>query len=92
MGFEAHLELCYFTSVSDMYKKVILIYLITGIYEGNRKLTDTISVLLLGVIIFMNLISVSTNTLPLSNPLQVDLNLTQVPALSETESEIAALT
>ena len=32
-------------------------------------------------------------TLPLSNPLQVDLNLTQVPALSETEteSEIAAL-
>jgi hypothetical protein len=30
--------------------------------------------------------------LPLSNPLQVDLNLTQVPALSETESEIAALT
>jgi hypothetical protein len=31
-------------------------------------------------------------TLPLSNPLQVDLNLTQVPALSETESEIAALT
>jgi hypothetical protein len=44
-----------------MYKKVILIYSITGIYEGNRKLTDTISVLLLGVIIFMNLISVSTN-------------------------------
>jgi hypothetical protein len=33
-------------------------------------------------------------TLPLSNPLQVDLNLTQVPALleTETESEIAALT
>jgi ribonucleotide monophosphatase NagD (HAD superfamily) len=31
-------------------------------------------------------------TLPLSDPLQVDLNLTQVPALSETESEIAALT
>jgi hypothetical protein len=31
-------------------------------------------------------------TLPLSNPLQVDLNLTQVPSLSETESEIAALT
>ena len=31
-------------------------------------------------------------TLPLSNPLQVDLNLTQVPALSETESEITALT
>ena len=31
-------------------------------------------------------------TLPLSNPLQVDLNLTQVPAISETESEIAALT
>jgi hypothetical protein len=31
-------------------------------------------------------------TLPLSNPLQVDLNLTQVPALSETGSEIAALT
>ena len=34
-------------------------------------------------------------TLPLSNPLQVDLNLTQVPAISETEteteSEIAAL-
>ena len=30
--------------------------------------------------------------LPLSNPLQVDLNLTQVPAISETESEIAALT
>ena len=31
-------------------------------------------------------------TLPLSNPLQVDLNLTQVPAISETESEITALT
>ena len=31
-------------------------------------------------------------TLPLSNPLQVDLNLTQVPAISEPESEIAALT
>ncbi|MGB7635631.1 MAG: hypothetical protein WBL68_18075 [Nitrososphaeraceae archaeon] len=30
--------------------------------------------------------------LPLSNPLQVDLNLTQVPAISEAESEIAALT
>jgi hypothetical protein len=32
-------------------------------------------------------------TLPLSNPLQVDLNLTQVPAISETgtENEIAAL-
>ena len=30
--------------------------------------------------------------LPLSNPLQVDLNLTQVPAISETESEITALT
>ena len=31
-------------------------------------------------------------TLTLSNPLQVDLNLTQVPAISEAESEIAALT
>ena len=31
-------------------------------------------------------------TLTLSNPLQVDLNLTQVPALSVTESKIAALT
>jgi hypothetical protein len=30
-------------------------------------------------------------TLPLSNSLQVDLNLTQVPAISETKSEIAAL-
>jgi hypothetical protein len=30
--------------------------------------------------------------IPLSNPLQVDLNLTQVPAISETESEITALT
>ena len=29
--------------------------------------------------------------LPLSNPLQVDLNLTQVPAISETESEVTAL-
>ena len=29
---------------------------------------------------------------PLSNPLQVDLKLTQVPAISETESEITALT
>jgi hypothetical protein len=28
----------------------------------------------------------------LSNPLQVDLNLTQVPAVLEAESEIAALT
>jgi len=31
-------------------------------------------------------------TLTLSNPLQVDLNLTQVPAVSEADSEIAALT
>jgi hypothetical protein len=30
-------------------------------------------------------------TLPLSNPLQVDLNLTQVPTLSENEIEITAL-
>jgi uncharacterized membrane protein len=30
-------------------------------------------------------------TSPLSNPLQVDLNLSQAPAISETESEIAAL-
>ena len=44
-----------------MYKKMILIYSITGIYEDNRKVTDTISVLLLAVMIFMNLISVSTN-------------------------------
>ena len=29
---------------------------------------------------------------PLSNPLQVDLKLPQVPAISETESEITALT
>ena len=31
-------------------------------------------------------------TLTLSNPLQVDLNLTQVPAVSEADSEISALT
>ena len=31
-------------------------------------------------------------TLPLSNALQVDLNLTKVPAISEAESEIAGLT
>lgn len=30
-------------------------------------------------------------TSPISNPLQVDLNLTKVPAISETETEIAAL-
>jgi hypothetical protein len=46
---------------------------------------------------FQNVIAVVqytdlATTLPLSNPLQVDLNLTQVPAISEAESEIAALT
>lgn len=33
----------------------------------------------------------SEKTLPLSNPLQIDLNLTQVPVGSEPEHEIAAL-
>ena len=32
-----------------------------------------------------------TKTAPLSNPLQVNLTLTQVPAISEAESEIATL-
>jgi hypothetical protein len=56
VGFEApsYIMLLYF--VSTMYKKMILIYSITGIYEGNRKANRTISVLLLA-----GLISVSTN-------------------------------
>ena len=46
---------------------------------------------------FQNVIAVVqytnlTKTAPLSNPLQVNLTLTQIPAISETESEIAALT
>jgi hypothetical protein len=32
-----------------------------------------------------------TKTAPLSNPLQVNLTLTQVPEISEAESEIAVL-
>ena len=46
---------------------------------------------------FQNVIAVVqytnlTNTAPLSNPLQVNLTLTQIPAISEADSEIAALT
>jgi fumarate reductase subunit C len=61
VGFEAQPTLCCFTTVSAMYKKIILIYSITGIYEGNRKAKRYNSVLLLAVMLFMNLISVSTN-------------------------------
>jgi hypothetical protein len=46
---------------------------------------------------FQNVIAVVqytnlTKTAPLSNPLQVNLTLTQIPAISKSESEIAALT
>jgi hypothetical protein len=46
---------------------------------------------------FQNVIAVVqytnlTKTAPLSNPLQVNLTLTQIPAISEADSEIAALT
>jgi hypothetical protein len=59
---------------------------------GSQHLVTTINNISLQNVIAVVQYTDLAKTLPLSNPLQVDLNLTQVPALSETESEIAALT
>ena len=50
--------------------------------------TNTTMQNVIAVVQYTNL----TKTIPLSNPLQVDLNQSQIPALSENESDIAALT
>jgi hypothetical protein len=60
----------------------------TGSQSHVTTITNSILQNVIAVVQYTDL----AKTLPLSNPLQVDLNLTQVPTLSETESEIAALT
>ena len=61
---------------------------------GSQRHVTTINNISLQNVIAVVQYTDLAKTLPLSNPLQVDLNLTQVPALleTETESEIAALT
>ena len=60
----------------------------TGSQHHVTTITNTTMQNVIAVVQYTNL----TKTAPLSNPLQVDLNLTKVPAISEAESEIAALT
>ena len=58
---------------------------------GSQRHVTTITNSALQNVIAVGQYTDLAKTLPLSNPLQVNLNLTQVPAISETESEIAAL-
>ena len=60
----------------------------TGSQRHATTITNTTMQNVIAVVQYTNL----TKTAPLSNPLQVNLTLTQVPAISEAESEIAALT
>ena len=60
----------------------------TGSQRHATTITNTTMQNVIAVVQYTNL----TKTTPLSNPLQVNLTLTQVPAISEAESEIAALT
>jgi hypothetical protein len=60
----------------------------SGSQRHATTITNTTMQNVIAVVQYTNL----TKTIPLSNPLQVDLNLSQIPALSENESEIAALT
>jgi hypothetical protein len=60
----------------------------TGSQHHATTITNSTFQNVIAVVQYTNL----TKTAPLSNPLQVNLTLTQIPAISESESEIAALT
>ena len=60
----------------------------TGSQRHATTIINTTMQNVIAVVQYTNL----TKTAPLSNPLQVNLTLTQIPAISEAESEIAALT
>ena len=60
----------------------------TGSQHHTTTITNTTMQNVIAVVQYTNL----TKTAPLSNPLQVNLILTQIPAISEADSEIAALT
>ena len=60
----------------------------TGSQHHATTITNSTFQNVIAVVQYTNI----TKTAPLSNPLQVNLTLTQIPAISETESEIAALT
>jgi hypothetical protein len=60
----------------------------TSLQRHATTITNTTIQNLIAVVQYTNL----TKTAPLSNSLQVNLTLTQVPAIPEAESEIAALT
>jgi hypothetical protein len=60
----------------------------TGSQRHATTIINTSMQNVIAVVQYTNL----TKTAPLSNPLQVNLTLTQIPAISEAESEIAALT
>jgi hypothetical protein len=60
----------------------------TGSQRHATTITNTTMQNVIAVVQYTNL----TKTAPLSNPLQVNLTLTQIPVISEAESEIAALT
>jgi hypothetical protein len=60
----------------------------TSLQRHATTITNTTIQNLIAVVKYTNL----TKTAPLSNSLQVNLTLTQVPAIPEAESEIAALT
>ena len=59
----------------------------TGSQRHATTITNTTMQNVIAVVQYTNL----TKTAPLSNPLQMNLTLTPRPAISETESEIAAL-
>jgi hypothetical protein len=60
----------------------------TGSQRHATTIINTTMQNVIAVVQYTNL----TKTAPLSNPLQVNLTLTQIPVISEAESEIAALT
>ena len=60
----------------------------TGSQHHATTVTNSTFQNVIAVVQYTNL----TKTAPLSNPLQVSLTLTQSPAISEADSEIAALT
>ena len=59
---------------------------------GSQRHATTISNSTLQNVIAVVQYTNLTKTAPLSNPLQMNLTLTQIPAISEADSEIAALT
>jgi hypothetical protein len=59
----------------------------TGLVHHATTITNSTLQNVIAVVQFTNL----TKTVPLSNPLQVNLTLTQVPVSSQTQNEIAAL-